>query len=158
MFASPRLGGHTRVALAALSSASALAAVSSSSAPTATARGAATGTQTNKVCIAVVGATSGPAFDRMPAELRARVDLVRVDCASAEALEAQAPQLAKATGLLWIPTKGNLSGGTPSETLAQVWPKLPKVAWVSLRPRAVRPSAVRAYHISPSIAPCFHVM
>jgi len=83
-----------------------------------------------KPCIAVVATGNSAAFDRMPAPLRARAELIRVDCSSPEVIAAQAPLLAKATGLLYIPTTGNPSGGTPSTTLAQVWTHLPNVAWV----------------------------
>ena len=77
--------------------------------------------------IAVVAPGKSPAFDAMPKSLRGRVDIVRVNV---NALDAQEDILKRATGLLWIPTAGSPSGGTPSETLAKVWPKMPKVTWV----------------------------
>jgi hypothetical protein len=81
--------------------------------------------------IAVVGAR-GPAFDRVPAALKARVDFVPVGD-DPEEDAAQASRLKEAVGLLWIPRTGAPSAGTPSETLQQLWPKLPKCAWVGPR-------------------------
>lgn len=78
--------------------------------------------------IAVVGAR-GPAFERVPSTLKSKVDFVPVGDDPKEDA-AQSNKLKEAVGLLWIPRTGAPSAGTPSETLQELWPKLPKCAWV----------------------------
>lgn len=81
------------------------------------------GMASGRPVIAVV-AGPGPALDRMPKGLP--VDILMVEDGD---LQAQAPKLAEAQGLLWIPTAGAPSAA-PSDVLNTLWPLLPKVSWV----------------------------
>lgn len=81
----------------------------------------------SKPVIAVVAGDNCPSMKRMPAEVAAKFEMVRVGKDMSE-LQAQKDDLARCQGILWIPMAGAPSA--PSDVLNDLWSMTPNVNWV----------------------------